>query len=164
VDSNQGHTTTQATKQQIKSTSKMASLKDLQSGEPMESTLKSDGESTETFDVKTPEGDEPEQPATAAGTDQQAQDEDEETFDVKKPEEPASAGDKQEEGNGDDPPKSLCRRIWNRWWEFYYNNDFVIMIVIAILLAKAYPPLGADYLQPQITSTWIAVIFIFGTY
>jgi hypothetical protein len=62
------------------------------------------------------------------------------------------------------PPLGLCRRIWNRWWQFYFNNDFVIMIVIAILLAKAYPPLGADYLQPQITSTWIAVIFIFGTY
>jgi sodium/bile acid cotransporter 7 len=40
----------------------------------------------------------------------------------------------------------------------------VVMVVIALLLAKAYPPLGADYLQPQITSTWIAVIFIFGAY
>jgi sodium/bile acid cotransporter 7 len=104
----------------------------------MESTLNTDGESTETFDVKTPEGDGPEQPAEAV--------------------------DNQEEGNGDDPPTSLCRRIWNRWWVFYSHNDFVIMVVIAILLAKAYPPLGAEYLQPQITSTWIAVIFIFRTY
>jgi hypothetical protein len=38
------------------------------------------------------------------------------------------------------------------------------MILIAILLAKAYLPFGADYLQPQITSTGAAVIFIFGTY
>jgi hypothetical protein len=57
----------------------------------------------------------------------------------------------------------LCRRIGNRLWQFYNNNDFICQIVVAILLARAYPPLGADYLQPQITSTWIAVIFIFGT-
>jgi sodium/bile acid cotransporter 7 len=29
------------------------------------------------------------------------------------------------------------------------------------LLARAYPPLGAVYLAPEITATWIAVIFIF---
>jgi sodium/bile acid cotransporter 7 len=56
----------------------------------------------------------------------------------------------------------LCQRIWNRLWLFYNNNDFIVQIVIAILLARAYPPLGAEYLQPEITSTWIAVIFIFG--
>lgn len=33
--------------------------------------------------------------------------------------------------------------------------------VIVILLAYAYPPIGAIYLAPQITATWIAVIFIF---
>jgi len=32
---------------------------------------------------------------------------------------------------------------------------------MAVCLAKAYPPLGAIYVAPQITSTWIAVIFIF---
>jgi solute carrier family 10 (sodium/bile acid cotransporter), member 7 len=43
----------------------------------------------------------------------------------------------------------------------YWENEFLILIVIAILLAKAYPPLGANYLKPDITSTWIAVIIIF---
>lgn len=50
-----------------------------------------------------------------------------------------------------------------RFWEFYWENEFIILIILAIVLAKAYPPLGGEYLQPDITSTWIAVIFIFGT-
>ena len=50
-----------------------------------------------------------------------------------------------------------------KWiWDFYWGNEFVCLVVIVILLARAYPPLGADYLQPHITSTWIAVLFIFG--
>jgi solute carrier family 10 (sodium/bile acid cotransporter), member 7 len=44
---------------------------------------------------------------------------------------------------------------------FYWEQEFLILIIVAILLAKAYPPLGADYLKPDITSTWIAVIIIF---
>lgn len=55
----------------------------------------------------------------------------------------------------------LCQKIWNRWCKIYKKNDFIIQVIIAILLARAYPPLGAEYLQPQITSTWIAVLFIF---
>jgi hypothetical protein len=47
---------------------------------------------------------------------------------------------------------------------FNWLNEFLILAVIAILLAKAYPPLGAEYLQPQITAKWIAVIFIFGAF
>eukprot|EP00978_Attheya_sp_CCMP212_P015092 scaffold38814_cov48-Attheya_sp.AAC.2 len=52
--------------------------------------------------------------------------------------------------------------VWQRAVAFYTANSFLILVVIAILLAYAYPPLGADYLQPQITATWIAVMFIFG--
>jgi hypothetical protein len=54
--------------------------------------------------------------------------------------------------------------LWQRAVAFYTANSFLILVVIAILLAFAYPPLGADYLQPQITATWIAVMFIFGMY
>jgi len=53
------------------------------------------------------------------------------------------------------------RRVWNRLCKFYKDNSFLILILCAILLARAYPPLGADYLQPKITATWIAVMFIF---
>lgn len=67
--------------------------------------------------------------------------------------------EKQEEEEVGPPPG-----IFNRLRRFYGNNDFICQIILVILLARAYPPLGAEYLQPQITSTWIAVIFIFGTF
>jgi len=43
----------------------------------------------------------------------------------------------------------------------YETHSFLIGIIIVILLAKTYPPLGAVYLYPQITATWIAVMFVF---
>lgn len=48
-----------------------------------------------------------------------------------------------------------------RWIDFYWNNEFLILIVLVILLARLYPPLGAQYLAPDITATWLAVVFIF---
>eukprot|EP00526_Cylindrotheca_closterium_P009423 CAMPEP_0113630994 /NCGR_PEP_ID=MMETSP0017_2-20120614/16107_1 /TAXON_ID=2856 /ORGANISM="Cylindrotheca closterium" /LENGTH=431 /DNA_ID=CAMNT_0000541487 /DNA_START=204 /DNA_END=1499 /DNA_ORIENTATION=- /assembly_acc=CAM_ASM_000147 len=54
-----------------------------------------------------------------------------------------------------------CRKIWNAIVKFYFKNEFIMQVVIVILLARAYPPLGAEYLQPQITATWICVLFIF---
>ncbi len=47
---------------------------------------------------------------------------------------------------------------------FYHANEFLILVVLAILLAKAYPPLGKVYVAPQITATWIAVIIIFSKF
>jgi sodium/bile acid cotransporter 7 len=55
----------------------------------------------------------------------------------------------------------FCRRATTRLSDFYWTNEFLILVVVAIALAKAYPPLGADYLQPDITATWLAVCFIF---
>jgi hypothetical protein len=60
------------------------------------------------------------------------------------------------------PPSTCLGKAWERWCHFYNQYEFLILVVMAICLAKAYPPLGATYLQPQITSTWIAVLFIFG--
>jgi len=57
--------------------------------------------------------------------------------------------------------ESSLRNTWKAWSKFYSANSFLILVVVAICLARAYPPLGADYLQPQITATWIAVIIIF---
>mmetsp|Transcript_18930 Transcript_18930/g.54555 ORF Transcript_18930/g.54555 Transcript_18930/m.54555 type:complete len:478 (-) Transcript_18930:23-1456(-) len=57
--------------------------------------------------------------------------------------------------------KPCYKRAWKRWRKIYAANSFLILVVCAILLALAYPPLGAVYLAPQITATWIAVIFIF---
>lgn len=44
---------------------------------------------------------------------------------------------------------------------FFDRNQFVMLLLLAIATAKAYPPLGAEYLQPDITATWIAVMIIF---
>jgi len=56
------------------------------------------------------------------------------------------------------------KKLWNLWCMAFEKYSFLILIVMAVSLAKAYPPLGAKYLAPQITSTWIAVMFIFGMY
>jgi sodium/bile acid cotransporter 7 len=67
---------------------------------------------------------------------------------------------KQEEVKDENDVTPL-RRFCRRAIDFYWANDFLILIVLAILLARAYPPLGAIYLAPQITADWIAVVFIF---
>jgi sodium/bile acid cotransporter 7 len=59
---------------------------------------------------------------------------------------------------------SSCRKACEWCVDFYFTNEFLFLVVVVILLAKAYPPLGAEYLRPEITATWIAVIFIFCTY
>ena len=53
-------------------------------------------------------------------------------------------------------------RYWSKLCNVYEEYEFLLLIVLAIALAKAYPPLGTDYLAPKITATWVAVIFIFG--
>jgi len=61
-----------------------------------------------------------------------------------------------------DTAKANClTKTWHSWCNIYAKYSFLILIVLAVALAKAYPPLGAIYLKPQITATWIAVIFIF---
>lgn len=55
----------------------------------------------------------------------------------------------------------LHKRMYHRWLRVYHKNSFLILVSLGILLAYAYPPLGAVYVQPHITAKWIAVIFIF---
>ena len=55
----------------------------------------------------------------------------------------------------------LSEKAWLLLGRFYSNNSFMILVVIAVLLAYAYPVLGAVYFYPNVTATWIAVIFIF---
>jgi len=60
------------------------------------------------------------------------------------------------------PSRACCCSRLGRWLcQVYWSNEFVILVILAISLARAYPPLGNTYLAPQITSTWIAVMFIF---
>jgi len=53
------------------------------------------------------------------------------------------------------------KRLYHKWLKVYHKNSFLILVSLAILFAYAYPPLGAIYVAPHITATWIAVIFIF---
>ena len=65
-------------------------------------------------------------------------------------------------GSADAPPPQSCpRKAYSRWTAVYAKHSFLILVIIAILVAYAYPPLGARYLAPDITATWIAVMFIF---
>ena len=63
--------------------------------------------------------------------------------------------------SADSEPAAAPPSLRERLVAFYWTYEFLILAVIAILLARAYPPLGATYLAPQITSTWIAVFVIF---
>ena len=57
--------------------------------------------------------------------------------------------------------KGKCQCMMRRFAKFYASYQFPLHIIIVIALARAYPPLGADYLKPEITATWIAVAIIF---
>jgi sodium/bile acid cotransporter 7 len=58
-------------------------------------------------------------------------------------------------------PSPIYQRIWTICCNIYDTHSFLIKALVLILLAFAYPPLGAIYFVPEITATWIAVIFIF---
>jgi predicted Na+-dependent transporter len=58
---------------------------------------------------------------------------------------------------------SLCQKFSRRLGDYYRKNEVFTLSILSIVLAKVYPRLGAIYLCPHITSTWLAVIYIFGT-
>lgn len=70
-----------------------------------------------------------------------------------------SAGDGNNDGESSKLP--LHKRLYTKWLQIYAKHSFLILVVCAILIAYAYPPLGAIYLAPEITATWLAVMFIF---
>ena len=59
------------------------------------------------------------------------------------------------------PPQEKAKSFTQRLVAFYCRYDFLILLILAVLLAKAYPPLGAELLAPNISATWIAVMYIF---
>ena len=62
---------------------------------------------------------------------------------------------------GDETQISYLKLILPQCKSIYGTHSFLIKAIFLISIAYAYPPLGAIYLAPQITATWIAVIFIF---
>ena len=57
--------------------------------------------------------------------------------------------------------QSLCQKIASFAVNIWNSHSFLCMVVIAIIVASLYPPLGAEYLYPQYTATWGAVLYIF---
>ena len=76
---------------------------------------------------------------------------------------PCVKDNKTEVSSSGDSHNEEKKGFLGRLVDFYFKNEFLIMILLAIALAKAYPPLGADYLKPEITATWVSVVIIFGT-
>jgi len=68
-----------------------------------------------------------------------------------------AAADTSSETSSSTQPSLVCHKLI----AFVRTYEFLIMIAAAILIAYAYPPLGAKYLAPDITATWLAVCFIF---
>jgi len=80
--------------------------------------------------------------------------------DVPSKEKPETAKASEEDPDGVEEKSSL-KKGCECATKFYWTNEFLILILLVILLGWAYPPLGAVYLAPKITATWVAVIFIF---
>jgi solute carrier family 10 (sodium/bile acid cotransporter), member 7 len=59
------------------------------------------------------------------------------------------------------PSEEKSPGFLSRCLAFYMANEFVILILTSIGLAKAYPPLGAEYIYPEYTATWLAVCITF---
>ena len=74
--------------------------------------------------------------------------------------EEAAESPSEEEGQ-EEEKTSRFRKIWKRAVRFWNVNQFPLLIILSIGIARAYPPLGATYLAPEITATWIAVAIIF---
>ena len=55
-------------------------------------------------------------------------------------------------------PRRVC---WDRWSSFYTKYEFPLLILLAIRVAKAAPIVGARYVHPHLTASWMAVIYIF---
>jgi hypothetical protein len=56
----------------------------------------------------------------------------------------------------------LNKRTWGQAMKhFYFQNQFLAHLCIAIGVARAYPTMGVEYVAPNITAGWIAVAIIF---
>ena len=63
---------------------------------------------------------------------------------------------------GDHNNDKSCFQQTCQWLNNVYQTyEIVILVIIAILIARAYPIIGAVYVQPKVTSSYIAVMLIF---
>lgn len=57
--------------------------------------------------------------------------------------------------------RNISKTFWQKVQSIYWDNEFVLLIVLAIVLAKSNPMIAIRYLHPQITAKYVAVMFIF---
>jgi hypothetical protein len=58
--------------------------------------------------------------------------------------------------------KQQHNKVGKSWlFNFYKKDSLLIDVLLVILIAKIYPRLGAEFLYPEITAHWVAVIVIF---
>jgi hypothetical protein len=65
---------------------------------------------------------------------------------------------------GDSKDRFSLATCWQCLWNVFQNYEMASLVVVVIFLAKAYPPIGATYVYPRITASWISVVFMFGKY
>jgi SBF-like CPA transporter family (DUF4137) len=95
-----------------------------------------------------------EKPVTASGDVAASSDGGDESDSKKNVDEPS-------EDEADDKKKSCLRTVGGMLWAFYWAYDFPINIMIAILIALAYPKFGAVTVKPKISAGWVATAIIF---
>ena len=69
----------------------------------------------------------------------------------------------EDDDDDDDDDSSSQTTLKHRIGRWIYKNEMTVLLVVAIALARAYPPLGAKYLYPHITTTWIFLSFLLCT-
>jgi solute carrier family 10 (sodium/bile acid cotransporter), member 7 len=73
----------------------------------------------------------------------------------------ADGGVHLEDEEGNRVHRTRFQQFLHRAHDLYEKFDFPIHVLIGILIAWLYPPLGAVYVAPMITANWVAVCYIF---
>jgi solute carrier family 10 (sodium/bile acid cotransporter), member 7 len=77
------------------------------------------------------------------------------------PNRPTTAAGGPNNNNGDGSTWASTTTFLAMLTTFYRQYEFLLLILLAIGLARIYPTLGAVYLYPQITASWLAITIIF---
>jgi sodium/bile acid cotransporter 7 len=73
----------------------------------------------------------------------------------------ADTGPHEHDEDGNRVHRTCLQQFKHRLYDFYEKFDFPIHVLIGILIAWLYPPLGAVYVAPMVTANWVAVCYIF---
>ena len=63
-----------------------------------------------------------------------------------------------------EPKESWYDKAKKEFKKTYDKYEIVILVIASILVARVYPELGAVYVFPEYTSSWLAVMLIFSEF